>query len=178
VPRGLTAAQKATLKQKAQRPAMFVWLDIAGDPIRAWDGVGDVITGGATWDGVGQLGMVEGIGTERGMRSQGISVGIHGLPSSMPTVPSIIRKTRNVSYQGSPMYVYMCNTAVETDIPLSDPWLMWRGVADVMSYQIGESISLSLSGEHYSSHAARVNDQSDSVFRFLTRLAGKAKKLV
>jgi hypothetical protein len=190
MPRGLTPSQKATLQQKAYRPAMFVWLDLPS-PVYAWDGVGSVTTGGKTWIGVGQMAAVEGIGSERGLRSNGINVGLNGIPASLPTAPDFIKKTRGIDYQGVPLYVYMAMTQHETDVPLSDPWLMWRGVADVMTFQIGSNISVSLSGEHYSSlmrringlrmshesHAARIGSQTDIFFRFLNRLAGRPKKL-
>jgi hypothetical protein len=191
MPRGLTTTQLATVSGRVFRPAMFVHVDIIGNPLRVWDGVGDVVVLGNTWKGVGQLGAIEGISNERGLTSNAITVGLHGLSSAIPGLVDFLAQCRAAQLQGVTLKVYMCMTQTETDVPLTDPWVMWSGVCDVLSYQIGDSVTVSLSGEHYSSflrringlrqshesHVARLGFSGDIFYRFLTRLAGKAKLL-
>lgn len=191
MPRGLTAAQKATARQRLVRASMFVFVDIPGDPIYAWDGAERVTILGHAWLGVGQLGFVSGLGSERAIRSQSIEIGIHGVPSD--DVPNeFIAKTRTVDYQKRAVEIRMCFTDPDADLPLSDPWIMWRGVADVMTFKSAKSISVSMRCENFSSHLRRTNglsmsneshiarfgDIGDNMYRFINRLLAKSKSVL
>lgn len=187
--RGLTPAQIATLTNRIVRPASFVYV-ATPTPIYAWDGRDTITIGGQTWLGVGSYGFVSGIGSERSISQQQISLGLNGIPTeAVPT--DFFADTRSVRYQGSVLNIYMAFTDLDTDIPLSDPWLMWSGLSDVLQYKIGKSVTIALSGEHLSSHLRRFNglrasyqsavgrtgDQSDIFFRFLNRLVSQTKAL-
>jgi hypothetical protein len=190
MPRGLTVAQKAVLASRVKRPATFVFLDIPGDPLRAWDGIGTISALGQSWIGVGSYGFVDGMGSERSLRSSGITIGLYGVPEDA-LAPGFIKKTRGVRYQGQTMEIYMGLCDTDTDQLLSDPWLMWRGKADTMSFKIGRTVSISITAEHYSSmlrringyrqshenHVARVGDANDNFFKFLNRLLGQNRTL-
>ena len=156
MPRGLTLAQKTAAAARIKRPAYFVKLDLASGSVRAWNGLGDVTLLGGTWKGVGEFGVIDGVEHDRTLRASQMSIGLVGLPGSTLT-GGILAATRLESYKLRPLSLYLGFCNVDTDVPLGDPTPIWVGFADVMTFQIGKSVSVSLTGEHLSSHLRRAN---------------------
>lgn len=156
MPRGLTGSQLTELAKRVKRPAYFMELALASATIRAWNGRGTVNTLTFNWLGVGDFGIIEGIGSNLGLRANSITVALVGLPGDLIT-GSMLKEAREERYQGRPLKIYMGFTDLATDVLLHTPTLIWSGVADTLSYRVGESVTVQLSGEHFSSHLRRAN---------------------
>lgn len=154
--RGMTVAQIALINARVRRPAYFIDVTLSSGHVRAWTGVGNVTVLGQTFSGVGEFGFIRGIETGRSLKSNQVSFGLHGLPGSLIT-SGVLSATRSVRYQGSPVTVYLGFTDTATDAPLADPTAIWAGVIDNMQFQIGESISVIMTAEYYTSHLRRAN---------------------
>ena len=156
MPRGLTTAQQAAISARVASVAYFVHLDLAApaNDVRVWTGRGDQIAMNETWRGVGELGIIEGIGGERSLRAGEISLALAGIPGELIT-PGIVAETRSVRYQGRPLYIYLGIFNPEFGSLIDDPVPVWGGFADVLSFQLGETATVALTGQHYDSHMRR-----------------------
>jgi len=193
MPRGFTTTQKTALAQTVVSFAYFVDLDLAAGHVRVWNGRGSVTTGGNTYTGIGELGMIDGLENDRSLSAKAISLTLAGLPGSYVT-PGIIASTRAVRYQGRPVTIYMGVLDPDTGAIIDSLLPIWTGFADVMSYNLGSSISVTLTAEHYDSlmrrangarattesHNQRLGNPSprDLFFDAADRLMAKAKPIV
>lgn len=192
MPRGLSATQKAALAQRVRGVAYFVELSLA-TPVRAWTGVGSITALGATWIGVGELGVIDGVQSDLALKAQEVSLALTGLPTDVAT-PGVLQATRAEFYQGKPLKIYYAMTNIDTGALLDAPVPVWVGVADVLAFQRGDTVTCTLTGEHISSrlrqsnglrmttqnHNARFgrSPPTDLFFEPQTRLAGVAKAAV
>lgn len=154
--RGLTAGQKAQLALRVRAPAYFVELALSGGTIRVWNGKGSTTVLSNSWQGVGEHGIIEGIEQDRSLKSTSLTLALVGVPGTYIT-SGIVASTRGVRYQGSAITVYLGFCDTDTGIPLADPTAIWTGFADVMTFSLGQSITCSLTAEHFTSHLARTN---------------------
>ena len=155
MPRGLTESQLTALSSRVRAPAYFVALDL-DTPVYVWDGVGSVTIIGQTWLGVGEFGIIDGIESDASLKASSISLGLHGVPADAID-SGIMSETRGVKYQGRALTVYLGFVSPDTGVPIIDPTAVWSGVADTIAFKIGSTISVSLTGEHYSSRLRRAN---------------------
>lgn len=157
MPRGLTTAQRDAIAAQVANVAYLVHLELAASDVRVWTGRGDLSVLGGTFRGVGEFGIVEGIGGERSLKAGEISLALAGVPGEHLT-PGIIAETRSVRYQGRPLTVYLGLFYDEAlRLPLGDPVAVWGGFADVLSFQIGETATVALTGQHMDSLMRRSN---------------------
>jgi len=159
MPRGLTTAQNAALAARVANVAYLVHLDLAAPAadVRVWTGRGDLSVLSATWRGVGEFGVIDGVAGERSLKAGEISLALAGVPGDAIT-PGIIADTRGVRYQGRPLTIYLGIFADEAlRVPIDNPVAVWGGFADVLSFQLGESATVALTGQHYDSHMRRSN---------------------
>lgn len=156
MPRGLSTEQKEWAAQRVKGLAYFVALELLSGTIRIWNGLGDITVFDENWKGVGELGIIEGLEGDRSLKSQEITLGLVGVPGSSIT-GGMIAQTRSERYQGRPLTIYMGFTNPQTGAPLGDPFPIWDGVADVMTFSLGQSATISLTGQHFDSHARRAN---------------------
>lgn len=158
MPRGLTPAQKAAVAARVSSVAYLVHLDLASpaSDVRIWTGRGPLTALGQTWTGVGEFGVIEGIEGERSLRASEISVALAGVPGDLIT-PGIIAETRAVRYQGRPLSIYLAILDPSTGALIDDPVAVWGGFADVISFQLGATATVALTGQHYDSHMRRAN---------------------
>lgn len=192
MPRGLSALHTAELAKRVKTVALFVELALASGTVRVWNGIGTVSAGGFNWTGLGELGVIDGIETTRGGRAQNVSMSLVGLPSSV--LPGgFIAQTRASAPQGRPLTVRIgfmtdAGALIGTLAPV------WSGYADVLSFAIGENVTVSLTAEHvtarlsrpnglrmtHESHQARLGNPStaDTFFRFQSRLAARLQALL
>ena len=192
MPRGFTAPQLAQLAAYAKRAAVFVELLNSTGPLRVWNGVGQITALGNTYYGTGEFGIVDGLETNRSMRPSTISLSLAGIPAKYLT-PGFVQGTRAANPQNYPLSVFVGFTGAN-DALLQDPTVVWSGLADVLTFKIGDTFSCSLTGEHYASrlrypNGLRMSEQShnqrlgnpatvDTFFSFQTRLMGAAQALL
>lgn len=193
MPRGLTDDQKALLSQREKGLAYFFELMLT-TPLRAWTGRGTVTVGGFNWVGVGEYGAVQGLDTSQQLTAKSISVALNDLPGAQIT-SGAVAATRAERYQGKGLNIYLgfCDTV--TGAPLGDLTAVWSGWADVMSFELGENLTASLTGEHFTSRLRRANglrmtseshnqriaylgNAKDLFFEPQNRLMGKARPVL
>lgn len=156
MPRVLTSAQKAGVYSRVKRIATFVDVQIPGNRLLVWDGVGYVTVAGLAYAGVGQYGMIENIKNELSVVASGINMTIFVAPG-MDAPPDFVTKTRGLNYQGAKTDISFALVDIDTDLPTLGIFGIWSGNADVMSFSLGRQISSSLSAENFSSHLRRMN---------------------
>lgn len=189
MPRGLTGAQITQLFNRVKTPAYFVTLALS-PVVYVWNGKGDTTVLGQTFKGVGEHGIIQGIESDRTLKQQEISLSLAGVPASYITA-GMIAATRAVRYQGKALTVYMGFCDTDTGAPLADPTAIWTGFADVMTFQLGATITCTLTGEHFSSLLRRSNGftmtsvshqqrvgTTDTFFDPQTLIAGAPKALL
>lgn len=193
MPRGLTAEQKTLLAARVRRPAYFVKLELDSETLRLWNGDGDATVLEATWRGVGEFGVIQGIESNRSLRAESVSMALGGVPAQYIT-GGAIAAARSERIQGRPLTIYLGFCDLDTGAPLHDPTVIWSGFADVLGFQLGETVTASLDAEHFSSHLRRSNgarmtteshnqrldypDPPDLFFEPQDRTAGVAKPVV
>lgn len=156
MPRGLTTAQIEAISQRVVGLAHLVYFDFPDDPLYAWDGYEQFSWGGHIWMPTGQFGMIEGIETDTALRSSRITVGLVNLPSQAVS-GDFVTRTRGVSYQRRALSIYRVPTHPDTGLPVTDPFLVWNGLADAIAFKVGSTINVTLSGEHYAALLRRVS---------------------
>lgn len=156
MPRGLTADQKAALATRVKGLAHFVRLTLPGADVFLWTGLGDADALGNTWSGVGEVLEISGLSTSSALRAQSIAVTLSDIPGAM-LPQGAIAASRAVWYQGQQLTIYLGLTDLYTGLPIGNPTAVWSGFADVMTFQIGQSVSVTLTGEHLDSHMRRTN---------------------
>lgn len=193
MPRGFTTAQKAALAAPVVSFAYFVDLDLAAGHVRVWNGRGSITTGGNTYTGLGEMGIIDGLENDRSLSAKSVSLTLAGLPASY--IPAgVIASTRGVRYQGRPVTVLMGVLDPNSGALIDSLLPIWAGFADVMHYALGESISVTLTAEHYDSlmrraNGARATSEShnqrlgnpsprDTFFDVQDRLMGKPKPIL
>jgi len=70
------------IQSRTVTPAIFVFLDFAGDPLRAWTGVGPVEWSGHTWLGFGMLAEIEPVEEYSDIRAGSITLKVTGVPGT------------------------------------------------------------------------------------------------
>lgn len=193
MPRGLSTDEKNQLKARRKSLGYLVELQLASGTTRCWNGVGSLSALSQTWYGVGDFGSMEGLESSSALEAQSISLSLNGIPTKY--IPrSILEATRNERYQGRPLQIYIAFFNTDTGAILFTPKVIWKGFADVMAFRLGETFSLTLTGDHYTSHLRRTNgyrmtteshnqrlgnpSPRDLIFEQQSRLLGRPVSLV
>lgn len=170
--RGLTADQLSALRRRRKTINSMMRLDLDSGPVTAWDGSGDLVYGGLTYIGVGLLASISGVSTERGIIGQEISLTLSGLPTE-GLDPRIVKDAKEAKLQDRPLLIQM--SVFDPDVSglmLCEPWPWWEGVADVLQFQLGETLVTTLLAENYSSRLRRRNGYRCTTENHNARLAG------
>lgn len=93
--RDLSPDFAAAIQTRQVTPALFVFLDIAGDPLRAWTGLGPVEWSGHTWLGFGMLAEIEPVEEYSDIRSGSVSLKVNKVPNtSLAGLADLVYKRR------------------------------------------------------------------------------------
>ena len=123
-------------------PLPIVWLDIEGDPVRAWGGIGELAWRGVAWDGVGHLGEIGSIKTGIRDALPGLSLTIDGLPSNL------LQDARTAAYRGRRGYVWIGLFDAQTlRLMDDDAALMFAGEISAMTLESGPGPSARIAVE-------------------------------
>jgi len=63
------------------RPALLAFLDIEGEPVRAWTGVGQLFYAGEEWQGVGAFGQVDAVEEYSEIRAGSVNLTLNEVPN-------------------------------------------------------------------------------------------------
>jgi len=105
------------------RLAIFAKLVMSNETLYLWSGLGPITWGGMTFDGVGTLGKVTGIGESATVEAKGLQISLSGIPSSM--IQEALYNVRLFQ----PVTLWMCCFDTSGAI-ISDPIVSFAGLMD------------------------------------------------
>jgi hypothetical protein len=139
--RDLATATAAATSAAEVRPALFVFLDLDGGPVRIWSGVGDRILNSNTFTGLGTLAGVSPIEETTKVRAVGIRLTLSGIPSD------VVSLALSEPYRGRPVTMWLA-LYDSAGALIGDAVQTFSGRIDTMSLEdTGETSMLSLSAE-------------------------------
>jgi hypothetical protein len=122
--RNMTPELEAALIAADARPALFFEGQFATGVVRLWTGLGDVVWGGQTWTGAGNLVGFSGIEEGSDIVARGASVTLSGVPASLVSLAI------SDAQQGLPGRCWVGLLAPDATI-IVDPVLAFAGRLDV-----------------------------------------------
>lgn len=97
----LTAPQAAALAQSTVRLAMLIEMQFASETKRVFNGFGILDAAGATWEGIGGLGSIDGLQQTREPTSEKVTLQLEGVTPGMVALAA--HTTADV--EGRPCYI-------------------------------------------------------------------------
>ena len=123
------------------RPITFIELEYDSGTSRSHSGIGDILWGGHTWLGIGDLGSVDGIEETAELQVNGLTLTLSGLDAA------VINKVMNEDYQGRAARVYVGWLDANFNL-LADPELVFFGYMDTQTVTVGQSAQISITVEN------------------------------
>lgn len=81
--RDVTASVLAEFGKTEVAPVLLAEIEFSGGFTRVWNGIGDLVFGGETYTGIGDLGKVTPVGETTEVRAEGLTFELSGIPSSL-----------------------------------------------------------------------------------------------
>lgn len=138
--RTLTAAMQTALAEGTIRPVTLVRLDFASGIVAVHSGLGELAWNGDTYLGVGDLGRIDPIKESTDLRPYGVSMTLSGIPGEK------ISLALSEHYQGRDARIYLGLLDAGHRL-IADPTLIWQGRMDVMPIEMGETATITVTGE-------------------------------
>lgn len=177
--RNMTPALEAALIAADARPALFFEGQFASGFVRLWTGLGDVVWGGQTWTGAGNLVGFSGIEEGSDIVARGASVTLSGVPASLVSLAILDAQ------QGLPGRCWVGLLAPDNSI-IVDPVLAFAGRLDVPTISDGaETCTITITYEsrlidlntprelRYTHEAQQQLYPGDMGFEYLTSIQDK-----
>lgn len=177
--RDLTAGMKAVTESAHVAPIMFAFFDFASGPVRVWTGYGNIVMGGDTYVGTGDLGTVGNIEETAEVAAKGTSFQLSGIPSEM------IALALADAYQGRAAKLWIA-AMDDTGSIVADPYQIFSGRMDVIEIQDGADTStISLSAEsrlidlnrtrerRYTDEDQKIDYPTDEGLKFISALQNR-----
>lgn len=121
--RTLTAAMLSELQAGTVRPALLAAIETASGTVRVWSGIGDLVWGGNTYTGVGDLGGVSAIKETSSLEATGCNFQLSGVPASMvSTALGQIRYGRSAK-----LWLALLDASGAV---IADPYAIFSGLTD------------------------------------------------
>lgn len=130
--------------------ALLCFMDFKDDPVRWWRGFGDLEAGGHTWQGLGQLVDIDGLGQAVGAVAPPTTFTLSGVDRR---IAGFVRNaSEKVKDRRVIVYIQFFATASTTDselwAPLDQPNAVWTGRMDQIRYTTsGDQRTVTLTGE-------------------------------
>ncbi len=181
--RDLTSGMVSVTTADVVRPAYFVRMQFDSNDspsyLNVWSGVGDLVYGGNTYTGVGDLLSIGEIAESSDLSAAGISVSITGLKSEFLVI------AKDHQYQGRPLTVAL-GAFDSSGSLIADPTVMFSGFMDIMTItEGGDSSTISVSVENkliaferskirrYTAEDQKIDHPTDKGFEFVTAIVEK-----
>lgn len=178
--RNMTAALADALSAKVVKPVFIAKFDFPSASVFFWSGKDDLLWGGNTYTGLGDLSAVNFPAETMSGSTAGSSFSISGIPSSTTSL------ALNESYKNAACRVWIGALNVTTDALIADPYLKYRGIIDSMAMSDdGTSASVSInvegfayavkpSGIRYTNEDQQRAYPGDNGLEFVAGLQGKS----
>lgn len=140
--RGITTALKNATEAKTVYPIALLSMAFPSATLRMWTGYGDLVWGGYTWTGAGDMGEVSEIEEAVELSAKGSSLRLNGIP------PDIAAASLTENYQGRPCILYL-GAMTDEGVLVANPYPILSGRMDQIEKQDqGTSASLQLTVEN------------------------------
>ena len=128
-----SATIAAKLAGRVVRMARLVELDFADGVGRYWEGgTGDLLAGGQTWSGTGNLATISGIESALGGTAPQVTIGLSGVNAA--AVARLVSSDQDVKGRPAKILIQFFDEA--TLAALDQPYAVYVGTMDVMSADI------------------------------------------
>ena len=132
----------------AALPARFICylveLDFPAGTVYITDAGVQVISGAKTYTPVGSLGSIDGLGEERAIIANGVTLNLSGANNA-----AVAALSTDTTWQGKPVRIYRAGIDPATGKPVTTPSLMWEGFMDSLRAEQGDqSGTIKLGCEH------------------------------
>lgn len=142
MPRTLTSGVTTEVAAGIKRPCVIAEIQTATSYVRAWSGIGDLVWGGNTYQGVGQLGGVSAPEETTALKATGIVYTLSGIPSAL--LSAAVSDLR----PNLPARLWLGFLDASFQL-IADPVLLFEGTAGVPSTdEAGDTCSISISAEN------------------------------
>ncbi len=125
--RDITTDTEAAYQQPRVCDVFFFYADFPDGIVRLWNGYGPITFAGDTWQGVGDLGGIDGIAESSEIRANPLVVSLNGLK------PEIVALALTDGYQGREVRFYQGALDTTTRALIADPYLRWSGTMNYMT---------------------------------------------
>jgi hypothetical protein len=143
VARDLTAAMLTALAQGTIRPVLIAAFEFSAGTVRVWNGVGDLVFEGNTYNGLGNFGGVSTVEEGNDLRASGLTFQLTGVPTSLLSVA-----LGEIEY-GRPATLWLGFTDNTTGLLVDEPVIMFRGLTDnAQISEDGASATINLAVEN------------------------------
>jgi hypothetical protein len=113
----------AALSASQVRMALFAALQFGDNTIYVWSGLGNMTWNGMTFQGVGSLGMIEGLSEGSTVEAKGVKLSLSGIPSAL--VSEVLFEVRVLRTAQIWLALYDANLSL-----IADPLLSYQGRMD------------------------------------------------
>lgn len=138
--RDIAAAVEAAAEDSNVRPYLLVHLDYESGAVRIASTPFDITFDGDSYLGVGRLGSISAIQEGPEMKSYGISMQLSGIPTSYMT------EMRQERFQDRACRIWL-GFLDAGHRPIGTPAQLFGGRMDVVSFEVGETITATLTAE-------------------------------
>lgn len=130
--------EAAATSTHGYRIVLFVDLGFDSGTVRVHSDLGDLVWGGNTYTGVGNLGAITEAEEDSELTRTPITLTLSGIPGT------IVSAVLNEHYQGRPATVYLGYRDVTTGALADDPFILYRGRMDAPVIDEGEDFKVSI----------------------------------
>jgi hypothetical protein len=153
MPRDISIGMNTALLTNYIRPAFLLVISFRSQTIHCWSGVGNLVYGGNTYIGVGDLGRIDAITEGSDVEAYGTSVTLSGID------PVLLAECLTDIQLGAPATIYFALIDGNGSI-LGTPYPLFVGTVDQPTMQIGtKTVSISLALENKLANLLRANQR-------------------
>ena len=177
--RAITPAVDAALSADSVPAIVLVEMDFPSGFLRVNNSPVTFPWGGYDWLGLGHLGGIDPISEGASLEARGLSFRLSGVP------PANVAFAMGQQYQGRGCKVWFAPLDATTHAILADPVLIFNGRLDVMSIELGESATITVTAEsrladwarprvrRYNHDDQQIDYPGDLGFNFVTSIVDK-----
>lgn len=178
--RGLDVDSLAEAQASINAPINLVKLELDSGNILVHSRLGDIVFDGATYTGIGQLGIIEGIEENSELSRSAVRLTLTGIEAALVSV------VLGEYYQGRRATIYSGFVDVESGALIGTPAMMFRGKVDTAPIKLtGATASITLSVENeladwdkprirrYNEADQKARFPSDNFFKFAEQATDK-----
>lgn len=141
--RDLTAGMTAAIAADTVRPILLAEIVFASGTSRVWNGIGDIVFGANTYQGVGKFGSATPVQETTELQASGVTFSLSGIPADMLSIA-----LQDVRW-GKSAKLYFGLLNLSTGALIADPYLIFSGMTDVPAIDEGDdTATVSITAEN------------------------------